>query len=298
MNKVSKAHLKFYKRLIDTPSGIPQSSVPSTLPLDQLMSGNAIESKRVGAGNTLTCKPYYLRAALRTLFDIRDLEGALDAFDTEISKGAIALVGGTTKSLSAGRKRQSTSMRACAPTGNPCVSLSKGTLEIPTLQYACLNVDCGDVDTLTNINCAIICENIEDFDMLTYPMFEQLCQSPSSAIVLSRDDGLERIGRVIKNTGIARVWHFGDFDLCGMQIFETNTVHHIPSARFLMPELNMLGSMIRSHGSEELYYKQLDRTRRYIPNWSEGKELMHIIHKYKKVIEQETVRELLSRKHF
>ena len=66
----------------------------------------------------------------------------------------------------------------------------------------------------------------------------------------------------------------------------------------LSKQLNMLGSMIRSHGSEELYYKQLDRTRRYIPNWSEGKELMHIIHKYKKVIEQETVRELLSRKHF
>jgi hypothetical protein len=128
-------------------------------------------------------------------------------------------------------------------------------------------------------------------------MFEQLCNSPSPAVAFWRNDGLERIGRIIKQTGIARVWHFGDFDLCGMQIFETNTMRHIPCARFLMPEMNMLDSMIQSTGSKELYYKQLDRTRGYVPNWSEGKELMHIIHRHKKAIEQETVRELLCRKY-
>lgn len=293
MSKLSKAHLRFYKRLIDTPEGIPSSLAPRTLPLEQLMAGNAIESKRVGAGNFLTCQPDRLRAALKTLFDIRDLEGALEAFDTDASKGTIAITGGTTKSLSAGRKRQPISMRACTPTGKPCVRMSAGALEIPTLQYASLSVDRGEVCALTGIDSAIICENIEDFDMLTYTMFEKLCNSPSPAIVFWRNEGLERIGRIIEKAGITRVWHFGDFDLSGMQIFETNTMRHIPTARFLMPELNMLGSMIQSTGSEELYYKQLDRTRGYVPHWSEGKELMHIIHQNKKVIEQETVRELL-----
>ena len=256
MSKLSKAHLKFYKRLIETPSGLHQSSAPSTLPLEQLMAGGAIEIKRAGAGSLLTCEPQHLRKALHTLFDIRDLEGALDAFDADASKGTIALVGGTTKSLSAGRKRQPISLRACVPKGNPSVTLSKGALEIPALQYASLSVDCGDLDTITGIDCAVICENIEDFDMLTYRMFEELCQSPSPAMVLSRDDGLERIKKVIEQTGIARVWHFGDFDLCGMQIFETNTVKRIPHAHFLMPELNLLESMIQCYRPHiDLLYK-------------------------------------------
>lgn len=296
MSKASKAHLKFYKRLIDTPEGIPRSSAPRTLPLDQLMAGNAVESKRVGAGNLLTCRPDRLLSALKTLFDIRDLEGALESFNSDATKGSIALAGGNTKSLSTGRKRQPVTMRACVSSGNPSVGLREGILSIPTLQYTSLSVDSRDVDALTGIDCAIICENIEDFDMLTYPMFGQLCKCPSPAVVFWRNDGLARIGRVIEKTGINRVWHFGDFDLCGMQIFETNTMRHIVATRFLMPDLDMLSSMIQSNGSEEIYYKQLNRTRGYVPNWSEGKELMHIIHRHKKVIEQETVRELLSRK--
>ena len=163
------------------------------------------------------------------------------------------------------------------------------------LQYASLSVDCGNVGAISGIDCAIVCENIEDFDMLTYPMFEQLCKFPSPAVVFWRNDGLERIGGIIDKTGITRVWHFGDFDFFGMQIFETNTMRHIPSARFLMPEMNILERMVQSSGSEELYYKQIDRTRGYVPSWSEGKELMNVIHTHKKVIEQETVRELLCR---
>lgn len=297
MSKISKSHLRFYKRLIETSQGIPRSSAPRTLPLNQLMAGNAIESKRMGAGNLLTCQPDRLRAALKTLFDIRDLEAALASFDSDTSKGAIALVGGTTKSLTAGRKRQPVSMRACVPNGNPCVMLSEGTLDIPKLQYASLCVDCRSVDIFTDIDCAIICENIEDFDMLTYPMFEQLCKCPSPAVVFWRNDGLERIGSIIEKTGVKRVWHFGDFDLFGMQIFETNTMRHIPSAQFLMPEMGILERMVQSSGSGELYYKQIDGTRGYVPSWSDGKELMHAIHRNKKVIEQETVRELLDRRH-
>lgn len=298
MSKVSKAHLSFYKRLINAPEGVPRSTAPRTLPLDRLMAGGAIESRRIGAGNVLTCQPDLLRAALNTLFDIRNLESALESFENDVSKGSIALAAGTTKSLSAGRKRQPVSMRACVSGSNPYVNVSGSTLEVPNLQYANLCVDCATVSSITGIDCAIICENIEDFDMLDYAMFEQLCERPSPALVFWRNDGIERIRRIIEKSEIKQVWHFGDFDLMGMQIFETNTQPHIPSARFLMPELDILDSMIQSAGSGELYYKQLDRTRGYVPNWSEGNELMHIIHTHKKIIEQETVREMLSRKRY
>lgn len=296
MSKVSKAHLSFYKRLIDSPLGIPRSNAPRTLPLDKLMAGGAIESRRVGAGNVLTCQPNLLRAALNTLFDIRNLESALESFENDVSKGYIALAAGTTKSLSAGRKRQPVSMRACLTGSNPYVNVSGSTLEVPTLQYANLCVDCATVSSVTGIDCAIICENVEDFDMLEYAMFEQLCHRPSPALIFFRNDGVERIRRIIEIANIKQIWHFGDFDLMGMQIYETNTKRRIPSACFLMPELDVLDTIIRSVGSEELYYKQFDRTRSYVPMWNEGKELMRIIHTHKKVIEQETLRELLSQK--
>jgi hypothetical protein len=56
----------------------------------------------------------------------------------------------------------------------------------------------------------------------------------------------------------------------------------------------LLEDMIVNHGSRKLYNQQLDRTRGFKPISEEGQKIARIIRKHRKVIEQETVNQLLS----
>ena len=296
MSKLSKAHLRFYKRLIDAEAGIPRSQAPKTLPFEKLFASGAIESSRASAGSVLHCNPNQLRAALSTLFDIRDLEGALEVIGAPSTKGAIAITAGTTKALSTDNVRNIVSLRACSLRQSIFADLHGAQLEVPNTRHASLTIDSEFLSSIVGAESAIICENSEDFDMLDMAMLNRLSsKQPQPTLVLWLQDGLKRIQQVIDKAKIQDVYHFGDFDLCGMRIFETNTQKYFPRAQFLMPDLTTLDELIQSTGSDEIYYGQINRVRSYKPSWPEGAELAKVIRTHKKVIEQETVREALLR---
>ncbi len=78
--------------------------------------------------------------------------------------------------------------------------------------------------------------------------------------------------------------HFGDFDLAGISIYETKTKPKIKKSSFFIPD--SIEETIKN-GNKELYFKQYEKYKGLKSKNKNIQVLIEIIHKYKKVVEQE-----------
>lgn len=296
MNQLSQAELKFLHLLIQTSAGIPLSKVSKKWNLDLFLKTHAIQRKPQGGGGVYIADPDLLRSVLRVHYEIKDLDQAIALMDSPTSKGAIALAAGHTKALGEKKGIRHIGVRACA-VFPITLQHASGTIEISNLSGVLLQLpeDIGETQTFTAHPelSAVICENQEDYQTLAPGILHLLLKEPNSPTLLFwYKDGVESIVRLIKQLGISKLYHYGDFDLCGVQVFESNTLKHAPDAQMLFCE-ERLEDMISNYGSRKLFNKQLDRTRGFNPITKEGQKIAQLIRKHRKVIEQETVNQLL-----
>lgn len=297
MNKLKQAELKFYQDLLHSPKGLPASRAGKSWNIETFIQLGAIEYTRRGSGGIYTAIPDQVRKVLKVHFEITDLDSAV-AFDNTTRKGEIALAAGHTKAVNASSTIRHIGVRACATTP---VTLTHGarSLEISPIKNVLvrLPIDFGNIHVFKAppATVAVICENKEDFLSLTPDILHLLLREPDCpALLFSRDDGILSITQMVDRLGISKLYHYGDFDLCGVQIFESSTLKYAPHAKIASPEEAVLEDMIKDHGSRSLFNKQFDRTRGFSPISEEGQKIAQIIRKHRKVIEQETVNQLLS----
>lgn len=297
MSQLSQAELKFLHKLIQTPEGIPESKTRKKWNLDLFFKTNAIQPKRSGPGRVLIGNPDLVRNILKVHYEVTDLDIAIALIENPTSKGAIALAAGHTKALGEKTGIRHISLRACSP--SPIhLHYEQGRIEIPNLPGVLLQLP-EDIaatehfETHSNLT-AVICENQEDYQTLRPEILKHLTKEPDAPTLLFwRNDGIESIIRLLEKLGISKLYHYGDFDLCGVQIFETTTLKHAPHAKMLLCE-ELLDGIISKHGSRKLYNQQLNRTRGFEPISPNGQKIAQITRQHRKVIEQETVNQLLS----
>tara|TARA_B110001469_G_C9648729_1_gene329789 strand:+ start:11610 stop:12512 length:903 start_codon:yes stop_codon:yes gene_type:complete len=297
MKQLGQAELKFYHELIHTPTGIPASRVRKSWNLENFLQTQAIQYKRSGPGGVYIADPDLVCKVLKVHYEIHDLDQTIALMNQSASKGEVALAAGHTKALGSKAGIRHIGVRACA--GSPItLKHANGTIEISNLTGVLLQLpeDIGETQTFTTHPevTAVICENQEDYQTLAPSILQLLLKQPDSPTLLFwYKDGVKSIVRLIKQLGISKIYHYGDFDLCGVQVFESNTLKHAPDAQMLFCE-ERLEDMISNYGNRKLYNKQLNRTRGFEPISSEGQKIAKIIRKHRKVIEQETVNQLLS----
>jgi len=297
MSEISQAELKFLHQLIHTPEGIPESKVSKKWNFDLFFKTHAIQPKRSGPGRVLIGDPHLVRSILKVHYEVTDLDLAIALIKNPTNKGAIALAAGHTKALGEKTGIRHISLRACSPSPTH-LHYEHGRIEVPNLPGVLLQLP-QDIAVTERFEAhrkitVVICENQEDYQTLRPSILKHLTKEPDAPTLLFwRNDGVESIIRLLKQLGISKLYHYGDFDLSGVQIFETTTLKHAPHAKMLFCE-ELLEEMISNYGSRKLYNKQLDRTRGFHPITKEGQKIAKIIRKHRKVIEQETVNQLLS----
>jgi hypothetical protein len=81
------------------------------------------------------------------------------------------------------------------------------------------------------------------------------------------------------------VVYFGDFDLAGIAIYETSIYVANPKAEFFIPE--NIEQILRDFGSSKLYSNQINRYKNLKSSNVKIQNLIDLIHKYQKGLEQE-----------
>jgi hypothetical protein len=80
--------------------------------------------------------------------------------------------------------------------------------------------------------------------------------------------------------------HFGDFDFSGISIYQSEYKKHLGKrATFFLPENT--AALLQKYGNKELFNKQYNPLSNYTADEQNIKELLTLIFKYKKVLEQE-----------
>ena len=297
MNALKQAELKFYYELVHSPDGLPSSRVGKNWQIETFKQFGAIEYKRKVAGGIYRADPTLLRNVLKVHFEIVDLEAAVAAMNSAVTKGEIALAAGHTKAVTGNSSMQHIGIRACAAAPIRLTHDSQ-SLEISPISRVLVQIPTDLVETHSLKapvgTIAVICENQEDYLTLASETLDLLLHGDAPTLLFWRNDGIQSITQLVSHLGISKLYHYGDFDLCGIQIYESNTLKYAPHARMACPNEGVLEAMIRDHGSRSLFNKQVNRTRGFEPASEDGKRIAQIIRKHRKVIEQETVNQLLQ----
>ena len=79
--------------------------------------------------------------------------------------------------------------------------------------------------------------------------------------------------------------HFGDFDLAGIAIYEHKIKQKVNKSKFFIPV--DIESLIKNSKNDKLYFNQFEKYKKLKSEDKNIQDLINIIHKYKKVLEQE-----------
>ncbi len=123
---------------------------------------------------------------------------------------------------------------------------------------------------------------VENFEPLIYchKLFKYF-QDDNILFVYRNSKTKELLQQNIKN----KIIHFGDFDLAGIDIFQTQILPYKKDAEFFIPD--DIEVLIKEYGQKKLYQKQIKRYKNLTSNNINLEHLIDIIHKYQKALEQE-----------
>jgi hypothetical protein len=129
-------------------------------------------------------------------------------------------------------------------------------------------------------------ENSENFQLIKNQ--ENLFGSDPTLFVSRYPQSRDLISWLQMNTN--QYLHFGDFDFEGIRIFRDEYHKHLGdrASFFIPPNIELL---MRKHGNKSLYNKQY-KFQRHFNLGREIEELVDLLHKYKKCLEQEVLIDL------
>lgn len=294
---IPRAFLRFLLLLIDNKDGLPASKAGKSWNLTPFTVCGAVIEKRVGAGRRLVGDSSLIRDVLRTHYNIQSLELALgDSLDASATKGAIALSAGHTKAMGA-RAARRMSIRC---SGSKPIDLFYGDDKTIIIPYQPgVYLDClesfidGNTFLKTTKTIAVICENEENFHLLTKASLQKLGVDDTdvACLLFWRSSRIDLINKFIQPLNLSNVYYYGDFDLGGVSIFESEVLPIIPRAELVIPA--SLQEWLHAYGSPDLYYEQLNKYRGFQPKTESGQCVATLVREAKKALEQETVDELL-----
>ncbi|MEA3354779.1 MAG: hypothetical protein U9Q33_13285 [Campylobacterota bacterium] len=125
----------------------------------------------------------------------------------------------------------------------------------------------------------VVC--VENFENLIYFKSQLKYFQDDNILFVYRNSAMLEFIESIKN----KIIYFGDFDLAGIFIFETQILSKNNNIEFFIPK--DIEEIIIKHGSKELYKKQYNKYRDIKSKEENLQNLINIINKNQKVIEQE-----------
>lgn len=128
----------------------------------------------------------------------------------------------------------------------------------------------------------VVC--VENFENLVYFKAQtKYFQEESILFVFRNSMMLKLLEKLDKKEN--EIFYFGDFDLAGIDIFQTQILPRCKKAKFFIPK--NIEKLINEFGSKQLYTKQYDKYKSIKSKNTQIQNLINIINKNQKVLEQE-----------
>lgn len=122
---------------------------------------------------------------------------------------------------------------------------------------------------------------VENFENLVYWEKQVRYFQKDNILFVFRNKKMLEFIKNLKN----KIIYFGDFDLAGIDIFQTQIKSLNENIEFFIPK--NIGKLINDFGSRELFSKQFNKYQNIKSKNATIKELINIIIKYQKSLEQE-----------
>jgi len=156
-----------------------------------------------------------------------------------------------------------------------------GKCEIDDLKLPLFNNSAIFLKEFPKISKDILIVGVENFENLIY--FESQLQyfQKENILFVYRNSAMLRWIESLENEMI----YFGDFDLAGIAIYLDEIFTRDEKIKLFIP--NNIEELIKNHGSNHLYKKQLNRYKKLSSKNKHINQLISIIHKLQKTLEQE-----------
>ena len=125
----------------------------------------------------------------------------------------------------------------------------------------------------------VVC--VENFENLIYFETQLKYFQEDNIVFLYRNSAMLKFIEIIKN----KIIYFGDFDLAGIFIYETQILPRCSNIEFFIPD--GIEEIIIKQGSKEVYMKQYNKYKDIKSKNEDIQNLIDIINKNQKTIEQE-----------
>ncbi|MEA2018609.1 MAG: hypothetical protein U9N59_09185 [Campylobacterota bacterium] len=156
-----------------------------------------------------------------------------------------------------------------------------GNCEIQNVKLPLFNNSAIFLKKFPKISQDILIVGVENFENLVY--FESQLQyfQKENILFVYRNSAMLRWIESLENKMI----YFGDFDLAGIEIYLNEILHRCKNINLFIPK--NIDALIQTHGSNELYKKQINKYKNISSTIQKVQILIDSINKYQKGLEQE-----------